>query len=190
MFCTIRSKGFSLIGWLVVIVIVGLLAAIIIPRYMVAKDRARISAAEADAGLFRQALGMFEIDNRDYPAALTIAGAAATLVDPQGNPYISLPTGDNFADFTYTYDGKGVPTTYAIEVTCKDNGRTVLVATPEGILDQRDIARMTPTPEIILPVSLITRDNVDSLERARAYQKPCSTHEQLHLLHSEEDTYK
>jgi hypothetical protein len=30
-----------------------------------------------------------------------------------GNPYMSLPTGENFAGFTYTYDGAASPTTYS-----------------------------------------------------------------------------
>ena len=78
---------------------------------------------------------MFEIDNADYPAAMTLATAPTVLVDPNGNPYMTLPSGGNFAagSFTYTYDGASTPTSYSLTVTALDNAGTVLTATPDAV---------------------------------------------------------
>ena len=130
-----NEKGFTLIELLVVIVIIGILAAVAVPRFMGAQDRARVGAARADLDQFRQALGMFEIDNADYPTTgyASVAALVAVLVDPSGDAYMTLPAGDNFASFAYAYDNSVTPTSYTITVTALDNGATTLIGTPEGV---------------------------------------------------------
>jgi general secretion pathway protein G len=130
---TRRQRGFSLLELLVVIVIIGILAAVAVPRFMGAQDRARIGVAEADVDLYRQALVMFNRDYGDYPVALTLANASAVLTDPLGEPYMLLPTGRNFATFSYIYIGETDPTRFEIEVMCNDMAGTVLQATPQGV---------------------------------------------------------
>ncbi|MCK4307776.1 hypothetical protein KAW50_06095 [candidate division WOR-3 bacterium] len=52
---------------IVVIVIIGILAAIAIPRFTGAQNRARIGACQSDLDLIRQSLALFEIDHAGYP---------------------------------------------------------------------------------------------------------------------------
>ena len=130
-----NEQAFSLFEILVVCVIIGILAAIAIPRYIGAQDRARVGAARADVDQFRQALGQFEVDQQDYPNSNygSVADLSAALVDRQGRGYMTLPLGVNFAFFSYVYDGTVSPSSYEITVTAFDQDGTTLIATPHGI---------------------------------------------------------
>lgn len=108
-----RSKGFTLIELMVVLVILGVLAAMIAPRIMDRPDEARIVAAKADIATIVQALKMYRLDNIRYPT--TEQGLQALIAkpvmapvpnnwktggyleklpnDPWGNPYVYLNPG-------------------------------------------------------------------------------------------------
>ncbi len=130
-----NEHAFTLFEILVVCVIIGILAAIAVPRFMGAQDRARVGAARADVDQFRQALGQFEVDQQDFPSSNygSVADLTAALVDDQGRGYMTLPAGDNFAFFSYEYDGSVSPSSYEITVTAYDQAGTTLIATPHGI---------------------------------------------------------
>ncbi len=61
------SRGFTLIEVMVVIVILGVLAALIVPRVMGRPDEARIIAAKQDIASIAQALKLYRLDNMRYP---------------------------------------------------------------------------------------------------------------------------
>jgi general secretion pathway protein G len=63
-----RARGFTLIEVMVVVVILGLLAAIIVPKVMSRPDEARVVAARADIAAVNQALKLYRLDNTFYPS--------------------------------------------------------------------------------------------------------------------------
>jgi general secretion pathway protein G len=78
------SFGFTLIEVMVVIVILGILAALIVPKIMSRPDEARIVAAKQDIGSIVQALKLYKLDNLGYPA--TEQGLQALVVKPTTAP--------------------------------------------------------------------------------------------------------
>lgn len=108
-----RMRGLTLIEIMVVIVIMGVLAAIIVPSVMDRPDEARVAAARQETITILNALQMYKLDNRVYPsteqglAALIKPATIAPLPpafrasgylpklpkDPWGNPYQYLNPG-------------------------------------------------------------------------------------------------
>lgn len=79
-----RSLGFTLIEVMVVIVILGVLAALIVPKVMSRPDEARITAAKQDIGSIVQALKLYKLDNMRYPS--TEQGLQALVKKPTSAP--------------------------------------------------------------------------------------------------------
>src|SRR5271169_2744632 len=78
------SRGFTLIEVMVVIVIIGILAALIVPKIMGRPDEARIIAAKQDIGSILQALKLYKLDNMRYPT--TEQGLQALVKKPTITP--------------------------------------------------------------------------------------------------------
>jgi general secretion pathway protein G len=76
-----RAGGFTLIEILVVIVILGILAALIVPRVMDRPDQARVVAARSDIAAIMSALKLYRLDNGAYPSA--DQGLAALTKKPE-----------------------------------------------------------------------------------------------------------
>jgi general secretion pathway protein G len=62
-----RHQGFTLIELLLVLVILGVLAAIVVPKFSGRTEQARITAAKTQIATFSTALDAFEVDNGYYP---------------------------------------------------------------------------------------------------------------------------
>jgi len=107
--------GFTLIEILVVVVILGILATIIVPRIMGRPEEARITKAKTDIKAIETALNMYKIDNGVYPStdmglrALVEKPASGQVPknwrpggylakapkDPWGNEYVYLSPGSH-----------------------------------------------------------------------------------------------
>ena len=79
-----RNAGFTLIELMVVLVIIGVLAALIVPNVLDRADDARGTAARTDVNNVMQALKLYKLDNQRYPTAEQ--GLQALVSKPTSGP--------------------------------------------------------------------------------------------------------
>ena len=78
------QRGFTLLEVMVVIVILGILAALVVPKIISRPDEARVIAAKQDIASLMQALKLYRLDNQRYPT--TEQGLQALLTKPTASP--------------------------------------------------------------------------------------------------------
>jgi general secretion pathway protein G len=80
-----NQKGFTLIEIMVVVIIIGILAALVIPRFAGRTEQAKAAAAKTQIdSYFSTALDMYEADNGSYPS--TEQGLQALRMQPSTDP--------------------------------------------------------------------------------------------------------
>jgi len=75
------QRGFTLIEIMVVVVILGVLAAIIVPKFLSRPDEAKVTKTKVDIKGLEEALGLFKLDNGFYPS--TEQGLQALVSKPE-----------------------------------------------------------------------------------------------------------
>ena len=78
------QRGFTLIEIMVVVVILGILAAVVVPKIMDNPDKARVAKAKQDIRAIGSALDLYKLDNYTYPS--TDQGLEALVSKPAGEP--------------------------------------------------------------------------------------------------------
>ena len=78
------QRGFTLLEVMVVVVILGILAALVVPKIISRPDEARVIAAKQDIASLMQALKLYRLDNQRYPT--TEQGLQSLFVKPTTAP--------------------------------------------------------------------------------------------------------
>jgi len=78
------QRGFTLLEVMVVVVILGILAALVVPKIISRPDEARVIAARQDIASLLQALKLYRLDNQRYPT--TEHGLQALIAKPTSAP--------------------------------------------------------------------------------------------------------
>ena len=108
-----QQQGFTLIEIMIVVVILGVLATLVVPRVIDRPDQARVIKAKQDIRNLESTLNLYKLDNYTYPttdeglAALVKAPANANTALNWSGPYIDrLPQDPWGNDYLYVIPGK------------------------------------------------------------------------------------
>ena len=127
-----NEQGFTLIELLIVIVIIGILAAVAIPRFQGVSDKAKVGAAKAELANVKQGLGMYQAENDTsaYPASGDIS-SFTDLYDAIA-PYVQI---SNATDASWNFESytSATPDTFVLVAKAKDRNRTSITVTPTTI---------------------------------------------------------
>lgn len=116
-----NQRGFTLVELMIVVIIVGILAAVAIPMYQGATERAKASEAVAALGTIRGAMRVYYAEHGTYVNANFVTGnqvTAGSVLDVSDNDLL----GRYFSSPCYTFAADATATTFSIECDGGDAG--------------------------------------------------------------------
>jgi len=122
-----NQKGFTLIELMIVIAIIGILAAIAIPQFSAYRERGYVASMKSDCNSIRTAEEAYYLDNNAYLAVISSADTSATLPGTSalsaGNKVVVALVGTT--DYTVTVTSTLLSSTTATVVYSSATGQTV-----------------------------------------------------------------